>query len=99
MKQFKKLSALLMALVLVVALAVPVMADETPTTTTPTTYELTIHGEASGHTYEAYQIFSGTLSGSTLSDVVWGEGVQSDQNAAILEALREDDTFITKEKN
>ena len=45
-----------------------------------TTYTLTLTGTASGHTYEAYQIFTGDLSTNTegkkvLSNVEWGTGV------------------------
>nr|WP_205395403.1 isopeptide-forming domain-containing fimbrial protein [Streptococcus lutetiensis] len=40
-------------------------------------YTLTIDHVADGHTYEAYQVFSGTLAsdGKTLSDIQWGNGV------------------------
>ncbi|EID18466.1 isopeptide-forming domain-containing fimbrial protein [Streptococcus anginosus] len=39
------------------------------------TYTITIKGDTAGHTYEAYQIFKGNLSGDTLSDIQWGDGV------------------------
>ncbi|SDQ30534.1 LPXTG-motif cell wall anchor domain-containing protein/fimbrial isopeptide formation D2 domain-containing protein [Streptococcus equinus] len=40
-------------------------------------YTLTIDHVADNHTYEAYQVFSGTLAsdGKTLSDIQWGNGV------------------------
>lgn len=40
-------------------------------------YTLTIDHVADGHTYEAYQVFSGTLAsdGKTLSDIQWGSDV------------------------
>lgn len=45
-----------------------------------TTYKLTLTGTTEGHTYEAYQIFSGDLSTNAegkkvLSNVAWGDGV------------------------
>lgn len=45
-----------------------------------TTYTLTLNGTTEGHTYEAYQIFTGDLSTNSdnkkvLSNVKWGEGV------------------------
>ncbi len=45
---------------------------------TTTTYTLTITGvQSDAHTYQAYQIFAGTLSDdeTTLSDITWGTGV------------------------
>ena len=48
--------------------------------TSDTTYKLTLTGTATGHTYQAYQIFKGDLTTNTegkkvLSNVNWGEGV------------------------
>ncbi len=39
------------------------------------TYTLTLTGTTTGHTYEAYQIFTGDLSEGILSNVKWGNGV------------------------
>ena len=43
------------------------------------TYTITINNAVAGHTYEAYQIFTGDLSddGKTLSNIQWGTGVDS----------------------
>ncbi len=54
------------------------------------TYTLTINGTKTGHTYAAYQIFSGDLDGSTLSNIEWGSGVNS---SAIVSALKNDSTI------
>ena len=67
--------ALLAALALVLAMAVPAWADEAEAT-----YTLTINN-ANG-TYEAYQIFSGDLSEKeagkkVLSNIQWGSGVDA----------------------
>lgn len=53
-------------------------------------YSITINNSASGHTYTAYQVFTGTLSGTTLSNIAWGDGISS---AAFLTALKADTTF------
>lgn len=50
---------------------------------------ITINNNTAGHTYKAYQIFKGSLSqdGTILSDIQWGDGVNS---AALLTALQAD---------
>ena len=69
MKKMKKVMALLLSLVMVLAMSVVAFAGET-------TYTITINNaDEPDHTYEAYQIFSGALSGSVLSDIKWGSGV------------------------
>ncbi len=85
MKQFKKIAALLLSLVMCLSLCVTAFADDG-------TYTITINSEKTGHTYEAYQIFSGTLSenGKTLSDVQWGSGIDGTN---FLEALKKDETL------
>ena len=75
MKHIKKLASLLLVLVMVLSLAVTAFADE------PTAYSITINNSTAGHTYEAYQIFTGDLSGTTLSNIKWGSSVS---NAASL---------------
>ena len=88
MKRMKKLVTLLLSLVMLCAFSMPVMADEP-------TYSITING-AKGHTYTAYQIFSGvyyqgdgqnnTVNGKEyLSDVKWGSDIDS---VALLAELR-----------
>ena len=83
MKATKRLMALFLALVMTMAMAFPAFADDT-------TYTITINGSSAGHTYEAYQIFDGDLSGETLSNITWGTGVNGD---ALLTALKGDDTI------
>lgn len=55
------------------------------------TYTLTLTGTTTGHTYEAYQVFTGDLNGSTLSNVKWGSGVTNTD--ALVAALKADDTL------
>lgn len=65
--------AILLSLVMVMAMGLTAFAAET-------TYKLTLTGTTTGHTYEAYQIFTGDLSidaegKKVLSNVKWGNGV------------------------
>lgn len=68
MKRVKRVLALLAALALVLAMAVPAFADEVT---------CSITAPNNGHTYEVYQIFTGTLSENNgtkvLSDIKWGQ--------------------------
>ena len=87
MKKARKLTAVLLSLVMLLALVVPASAADT--------YPITIHNDKTGHTYEAYQIFAGTVSsdeetngetgGPVLGDITWGSGVDG---AALLAALK-----------
>lgn len=72
MKLFKKLASFILAFAMVMAIAMPsvVMAADNGS--------ITITGAKDGHTFEAYQIFTGTVSGKTLSDIDWGTGVSKD---------------------
>lgn len=72
-KMLKGVVAALAAAAMALTLASPAFAEET-------TYKLTLTGTATGHTYEAYQIFTGDLSTNAegkkvLSNVKWGNGV------------------------
>lgn len=94
MKLARKTFALLLALALMLSLAVPAMADDTATT--PPTYTVTITGHKTGHTYEAYQIFSGSLdrTGTILSNIAWGAGIKGTE---FLHFLTTEDTGIFSE--
>lgn len=78
----KKIFAILLTVMLTISLMVPAMAADD--------YTVTVEGTATGHTYEAYQIFAGKLAGNILSDIVWGSGVDGD---ALLAALKSDNSF------
>lgn len=90
MKKARKLTAVLLSLVMLLALVVPASAAEN--------YSITIHNDKTGHTYEAYQIFAGTVSsdeetngetgGPMLGDITWGSGVDG---TTLLAALKEAD--------
>lgn len=86
MKKARKLTAVLLSLVMLLALVVPASAAEN--------YSITIHNDKTGHTYEAYQIFAGTVSsdaatdgeteGPMLGDITWGSGVNGETLLAAL---------------
>lgn len=78
----KKILAMILAIVMMMALALPTMAAED-------TYTLTINSDVPGHTYEAYQIFSGTLTidsngREVLSNIQWGSSI-TDGDALLAE--------------
>ena len=84
MKTAKKFLSLLLAVMLLAVAALPVCAADPLT--------ITITNEAPNHVYEAYQVFTGSLSDSgVLSDVEWGPGVDG---TALLTALKASDLFL-----
>ncbi|NMM95147.1 SpaH/EbpB family LPXTG-anchored major pilin [Bifidobacterium oedipodis] len=90
-KLFKALTALLAAVAMLFAgggvFASTAMADTTK-------YSITINNNKPNHTYEAYQIFKGTLSetkdaagnitSTTLSNIDWGSGVKESDRDELL---------------
>ena len=100
MKHIKKLASLLLVLVMVFALATTAFAVEP-------TYSITINNSTAGHTYEAYQIFTGDLQEVTtgegeaatttkvLSNIVWGSGVSEAGQTALGDAAAKAETLKT----
>ena len=84
MKQTRKPLSLLLALAMVCALAATAFAA---TVTIPS------DGILKGHTFTAYQIFSGREESGILSDVQWGSGINS---TAFLAALKDSTAFDDK---
>ena len=81
MKTIKRLMTMVLSVIMVMALALPAFAEET-------TYTITINNSTEDHTYEAYQIFTGDLSGNILSNIDWGNGVNGE---TLLAALTSDE--------
>ncbi len=87
MKHFKKFFSYLVALTMVLSLAAftgtKVYADGETNTGTNTGNSLTVRNKGeTAHTFELYQIFTGDLSGDTLSNIKWGSSVtEVGQNA------------------
>ncbi len=89
MKHIKYILAALAA-VLAVFTGGKVLADS---------YTVTLNGTTTGHTYEAYQIFTGDLSGSTLSNIKWGSGVSAGGQAALGDANAKAESLDGKAKD
>lgn len=90
MKKMKKLLSLVLSIAMVVAMGVTVFADSS------NTYSVSIKESKPGHTYSAYQIFSGKLENQTLSDVAWGAGVDattSVEGKTLIQAINAIDGF------
>ena len=95
MKHARKLASLLLALVMVFALTTTAFAEET-------TYSITINNSTEGHTYEAYQIFTGDLfikenGDKVLSNIVWGSGVSEAGKTALGDAAAKAETLKTED--
>ncbi|MGN0202999.1 MAG: isopeptide-forming domain-containing fimbrial protein [Coprococcus sp.] len=88
MRKMKKIASLLLALVMVFGMTVSAFAEET--------YSITINNSAEGHTYEAYQIFTGDLNGSVLSNIIWGSGVSEAGQTALGDAAAKAETLKTE---
>lgn len=81
MKNMKKLVSVLLTLVMALALTVPAFAA---TVTVPSDEIL------KDHTFTAFQVFSGREEGNVLSDVQWGDGINS---SAFLADLQGEATY------
>lgn len=90
MKRIKKLLGFFCAFALILGMNV------IPASAEGTTYSITINNSTEGHTYEAYQIFTGDLSGTTLSNVVWGSGVSEAGKTALGNAAAKAETLKTE---
>ncbi len=84
MKKFKKITALVLALAMVLAMSLTSFAAEG-------SHKITIGGAKNANdTFKAYQIFSGKENEGVLTDVEWGDGVHG---ATLLAELVKLDTF------
>ena len=81
----------LVAVVSTAAMAIAGFAGVSTAMAAETTHTVTITPAKSGHTYEAYQIFTGNLgTDGSLGNVVWGSGVDSAKLAASTDTLLKD---------
>jgi len=92
MKKTNKFLALLVTVALLATMAVSAFAADTHT--------IFVKNDAPNHVYDAYQIFSGSLStdGSVLSNIVWGSSVVGDDYnyaEALITAITTDTKEIT----
>jgi fimbrial isopeptide formation D2 family protein/LPXTG-motif cell wall-anchored protein len=76
MKKLNKMLSMLLAVIMVLSMSVVAMAGGG--------YTITINGSQKGHTYSAYQIFSGNLSETgELTEIAWGSGVSEAGKTAL----------------
>lgn len=80
MKLFKKFASFVLAFAMIMAIAMPTVVKAAGNGS------ITITGANAGHTFEAYQIFAGDVSGSTLSNLKWGSGVNAEGQIALGDA-------------
>lgn len=90
MRKMKKMMAMLLALVMTMAMSLPVFAADE--------YRISV-AEGDTHTYQVYQIFTGDLSDGILSNVKWGQNGTGTSGDAVdsdilsgLEAAKGSDT-------
>ena len=87
MKLFKKFASFVLAFTMVMAIAMPSVVKAAGNGS------ITITGAKAGHTFEAYQIFAGDVSGSTLSNLKWGSGVTLGGQTALGKAKEKADSL------
>lgn len=96
MKVIKKITSLMLVMFMALATMVSVYAADP-------TYTITINNEVKGHTYEAYQIFSGSLRTDSdgkkfLGNVAWGSGVTDDVKTALGDAAAKANSLTSVDK-
>ena len=87
-KHMKKFTAMLLAVIMVLGMAMSASADETDSTTDGYTITITHNDAKQAHTYAAYQVFTGDLYGNVLSNIVWGSNVTKQDQAALEEKYK-----------
>lgn len=95
----KKLGKALMGLIAAVAMLFTGLVTSSTAFADETQYTITIDNAVAGYTYDAYQVFSGDLSDTTLSNIAWGSGIDAGKTPNLLTALKNDDAFKVGEKN
>lgn len=75
-KRARRAAAFAAAVVMAACVAVPMSSSFSASAVD--TYSITINNDNAGHTYEAYQIFKGSLGGDdVLGNIEWGDNVNS----------------------
>lgn len=97
MRKIKKLTALMLAVVMVLAMSLTAFATENKPVATPKDggdFSITLTGKQGGHQYAAYQVFKGDLlekenGENILSNIEWGAGVVTEKGEkSIIAALK-----------
>lgn len=89
MKKMRRFAAIAAAAAMTACMAVPMMAVLPASAATIKISGIT----AEAHTFEVYQVFTGTLSGTKLSDLKWGSGVTAYEGTAVTEGAAVSDTI------
>lgn len=90
MKRVRKIISFVLVMAMVCAMSVTALAANS--------YTITINNSAEGHTYEAYQIFTGDLNADedTLSNIKWGAGVSADGQTALGDAKEKAESLTSE---
>jgi hypothetical protein len=86
MKKMKRFFAMVTLVAMVFTMLTTAYAEDAGSgsgSDNTTKYTITIKDTVSGHKYQAYQIFKGNVSGTTLSDIDWGNGIDSEKQSKI----------------
>ncbi len=83
MKATKKLLAMILSMIMVLAMAAPAFAAEDETSSPASTSTYTITAPSNDHTYEVYQIFTGDYADGVLSNVKWGKNGTGTEGEAV----------------
>lgn len=86
-KRSKRVAAFAAAVMMVACAAVPMGSM----TASAADYTITISDTTAGHSYEAYQIFKGTLADGVLGNIEWGSGVDTTKTVTdktLLDAIK-----------
>ena len=95
MKLFKKLLSYIIAFTMVLSLAT--LLGGNVHAADATTYTLTLQNNGrTKHTFEVYQIFTGDLNDSTLSNIQWGNGITKNGQEALGDAATKAGTLAGK---
>lgn len=97
-KTFKRFAAITSASLLAACAMAPVFtlaAEGDPVT--PPTYSISINNSTVGHTYEAYQIFTGDLVDGVLSNIKWGTGITEEGKTYFGDASEKAETLVSED--
>lgn len=84
MKRTRKFAAFVASILAVACMAAPMATSFSA----EAAGSIEISNSATGHTYEAYQIFDGDLANGILSNINWGTGIDSAKTGDLLNAIK-----------
>lgn len=84
MKNTRKFAAFVASILAVACMAAPMATSFSA----DAAGSIEITNEKEGHSYEAYQIFAGTLAGDVLSNITWGTGIKEAEVDALMTEIK-----------